>query len=231
VVTTRSRRKLKIVSTARLQRPTQPDQLPFSRQQLLRVRWSDAGLSRRRSGWILVFFRKFRQQYVRFINHVLGGFEHIALGAAAAGNPVVLHRRRETVKKRPNRYAAFAGLLRVAPTRLSELVERVEREDLSPTCSWRWQVASKCLGILGMERVGQAVAPRPRGFRNEIHSSDAAESLPADRKAMQATLYHKDPSACSAQASSLSFTPGAPQNPASFLGLQNLNLCPPALSL
>ena len=65
------------------------------------------------------------------------------------------------------------------------------------TQSWKWswdfllgkQMSNKKLGILGMGRIGRAVAKRAKGFGMEIHYHNRTK-LPADLE--DGAIYHKD---------------------------------------
>lgn len=64
------------------------------------------------------------------------------------------------------------GLILAAPRRLSEaaaLVRRNEWQGWTPTFLLGHRVNGKKLGIIGMGRIGQAVARRARGFGMEVH--------------------------------------------------------------
>jgi lactate dehydrogenase-like 2-hydroxyacid dehydrogenase len=72
-----------------------------------------------------------------------------------------------------------------------ELVRTGAWKPMSPDMLLGWQVGGKVLGILGMGRVGQAMARRGRGFGMKIHYHDRSE-LPAEIAGD--AIYHKDPS-------------------------------------
>jgi lactate dehydrogenase-like 2-hydroxyacid dehydrogenase len=95
---------------------------------------------------------------------------------------------------------------------------------LSPDMLLRWQVGGKVLGILGMGRVGQAVARRARGFGMKIHYYDTSE-LPAEIAGD--AVCHKDPAdlLCVSQFLSLH----APETPQTrhFLNAKAISLLPP----
>jgi lactate dehydrogenase-like 2-hydroxyacid dehydrogenase len=87
-----------------------------------------------------------------------------------------------------------------------------------------WQVGGKVLGILGMGRVGQAVARRARGFGMKIHYYDTSE-LPAEIAGD--AVYHKDPSDLLRASQFLSLH--APETPQThhFLNSKAISLLPP----
>jgi lactate dehydrogenase-like 2-hydroxyacid dehydrogenase len=71
-----------------------------------------------------------------------------------------------------------------------ELVRTGAWKPMSPDMLLGWQVGGKILGILGMGRVGQAVARRARGFGMRIHYSDASE---LSAEIVSDAIYHEDP--------------------------------------
>jgi lactate dehydrogenase-like 2-hydroxyacid dehydrogenase len=168
-----------------------PNQLPFNQQQLLSVAEGAAALfitpaDRLDSG----FFQKVSPT-VKVIATFSVGFEHIDLEAAA--------RRKIPVAYTPGvnheATADIAMLLLLGASRRAykaqELIRTGAWKPLSPDMLLGWQVGGKVLGILGMGRVGQAVARRARGFGMKIHYHDRSE-LPAEIAGD--AVYHKDPS-------------------------------------
>ncbi|MGA2696417.1 MAG: D-glycerate dehydrogenase [Terriglobales bacterium] len=126
---------------------------------------------------------------VRIIATYSVGFEHIDLEAAA--------RRKIPVAYTPGvnneATADIAMLLLLGASRRAyeaqELVRTGAWRPMSPDMLLGWQVGGKVLGILGMGRVGQAVARRARGFGMKIHYHDNSE-LPAE--IVGDAVYHKD---------------------------------------
>lgn len=97
------------------------------------------------------------------------GYDHIDVGAAADRNIVITN----TPDVLSDATAEIAMLLLVGAARGAHWGERMVRDD-------RWdvwsaieplgvQVTGKRLGILGMGRIGRALAKRARGFDMEIH--------------------------------------------------------------
>ena len=137
------------------------------------------------------FFQKLSPT-VKIIATYSVGFEHIDLEAAA--------RRKIPVAYTPGvnneATADIAMLLLLGASRRA-----YEAQELVRSGAWTqpmgtdmllgWQVGGKVLGILGMGRVGQALARRARGFGMKIHYSDTAE-LPAEITGD--AVYHEDPS-------------------------------------
>jgi len=151
------------------------------------------------------------------------GFEHIDLEAAA--------RRKISVAYTPgvnhDATADIAMLLLLGASRRAyeaqELVRTGAWKPLSPDMLLGWQVGGKVLGILGMGRVGQAVARRARGFGMKIHYSNGSE-LPAEIAGD--AVYHKDPSDLLRASQFLSLH--APETPQTrhFLNAKTINLLP-----
>jgi lactate dehydrogenase-like 2-hydroxyacid dehydrogenase len=120
------------------------------------------------------------------------GFEHIDLDAAARREIPVAY----TPGVNSEATADIAVLLLLGASRRA-----YEAQELVRTGAWKqplgtdmllgWQLGGKVLGILGMGRVGQAVARRARGFGMKIHYSNASE-LPAEIAGD--AVYHADPS-------------------------------------
>jgi len=154
------------------------------------------------------------------------GFEHIDLEAAA--------RRKIQVAYTPGvnneATADIAMLLLLGASRRAyeaqELVRTGTWKPLSPDMLLGWQVGGKVLGILGMGRVGQAVARRARGFGMKIHYYDTSE-LPAE--VTGDTVYHKDPSDLLRASQFLSLH--APETPQTrhFLNSRTISLLPPGV--
>jgi len=94
---------------------------------------------------------------------------------------------------------------------------------LSPNMLLGWQVGGKVLGILGMGRVGQALAQRARGFGMKIHYCNRSK-LPAEIAGD--AVYHKDPSDLLRISQFLSLH--APEKPETrhFLNSKTISLLP-----
>jgi lactate dehydrogenase-like 2-hydroxyacid dehydrogenase len=201
-----------------------PNQLPFSQQQLLSAAEGADALfitlaDRLDSG----FFEKVSRS-VRIIATYSVGFEHIDLEAAA--------RRKIPVAYTPGvnneATADIAMLLLLGASRRAyeaqELVRTGAWKPLAPDMLLGWQVGGKVLGILGMGRVGQAVARRARGFGMKIHYHDRSQ-LPAEIEGD--AVYHKDPSDLLRASQFLSLH--APETPQTnhFLNAKAISLLPP----
>jgi lactate dehydrogenase-like 2-hydroxyacid dehydrogenase len=102
------------------------------------------------------------------------GLDHIDLKAAASRNISVGY----TPGVNADATAEIAMLLMLGAARRA-----YEGQELVRTQSWSstsqpilgWQLSGKSLGILGMGRIGQAVAKRAMAFGMQIHYADTAE--------------------------------------------------------
>jgi lactate dehydrogenase-like 2-hydroxyacid dehydrogenase len=201
-----------------------PNQSPFNQEQLLSAAEGADALfitpaDRLDSG----FFQKVSST-VRIVATFSVGFEHIDLEAAA--------RRKIPVAYTPGvnheATADIAMLLLLGASRRAyeaqELVRTGAWKPLSPDMLLGWQVGGKTLGIMGMGRVGRAVARRARGFGMRIHYCDASE-LPAEIAG--GAVYHKDPSDLLRVSQFLSLH--APETPQTrhFLNSKTISLLPP----
>jgi lactate dehydrogenase-like 2-hydroxyacid dehydrogenase len=120
------------------------------------------------------------------------GYDHIDVKAAAARGLTVT----TTPEVLTDATADTAILLMLAAARRAGEGERLVRagkwDGWKPTQLLGTQVTGKRLGILGMGRIGQAVARRARGFDMTIHYSDIRR-LPPEIE--QSATYHADPDA------------------------------------
>src|SRR6266481_7954429 len=200
------------------------NEFPFSQQQLLSAaEGADALFITPADQLDSGFFQKVSST-VRIVATFSVGFEHIDLEAAA--------RRKIPIAYTPGvnheATADIAMLLLLGASRRAyeaqELVRTGAWKPLSPDMLLGWQVGGKVLGILGMGRVGQAVARRARGFGMKIHYSNASE-LPAE--VTGDTVYHKDPSDLLRASQFLSLH--APETPQTrhFLNSKAISLLPP----
>src|SRR6202050_1669868 len=201
-----------------------PNQFPFSQAQLLSAADGPDALFITPADWLdSGFFQKVSPTVKIIVTHSVG-FEHIDLEAAA--------RRKIPVAYTPGVHseatADIAMVLLLGASRRAyeaqELVRTGAWKPLSPDMLLGWQVGGKVLGILGMGRVGQALARRARGFGMKIHYSDTAE-LPAEITGH--AVYHKDPSDLLRVSKFLSLH--APESPETdhFLNSKTISLLPP----
>jgi lactate dehydrogenase-like 2-hydroxyacid dehydrogenase len=201
-----------------------PNQFPFSQQNLLSAtEGADALFIAPADRLDSEFFQKVSPT-VKIVATYSVGFEHIDLEAAA--------RRKISVAYTPGvnseATADIAMLLLLGASRRAyeaqELVRTGAWKPMSPDMLLGWQVGGKVLGILGMGRVGQAVARRARGFGMRIHYSDGSE-LPAEIAGD--AVYHEDPSGLLRASQFLSLH--APETPQTryFLNSKTISLLPP----
>jgi lactate dehydrogenase-like 2-hydroxyacid dehydrogenase len=200
-----------------------PNQFPFSQQKLLAVaEGADALFITPADRLDSAFFQKVSST-VKIIATYSVGFEHIDLEAAA--------RRKIAVANTPGvnseATADITMLLLLGASRRAyeaqELVRTGAWGPLSPDMLLGWQLGGKVLGILGMGRVGQAVARRARGFGMKIHYCDPSE-LPAE--IVGDAVYHKDSSHLLRASQFLSLH--APETPQTrhFLNSKTISLLP-----
>jgi glyoxylate reductase len=118
------------------------------------------------------------------------GFEHIDLEAAKKRGLIVTN----TPDVLTNATADVALLLILAAARRAYEGERLVRENnwvgWKPEFMLGTEVTGKRLGILGMGRIGEAVAKRARGFDMTIHYNKR-QRLPADQE--QGAIFHETP--------------------------------------
>jgi len=205
-----------------------PNQSPFSQQELLSAaEGADAMFITPADRLDSGFFQKVSST-VRIVATFSVGFEHIDLETAA--------RRKIPIAYTPGvnheATADIAMLLLLGASRRAyeaqELVRTGAWKPLSPDMLLGWQVGGKTLGIMGMGRVGRAVARRARGFGMRIHYCDASE-LPAEIAG--GAVYHKDPSDLLRASQFLSLH--APETPQTrhFLNSKAISLLPPGAIL
>jgi lactate dehydrogenase-like 2-hydroxyacid dehydrogenase len=201
-----------------------PNQLPFNQQELLSAAEGADALfitpaDRLDSG----FFQKVSPT-VKIVATYSVGFEHIDLEAAA--------RRKISIAYTPGvnseATADIAMLLLLGASRRAyeaqELIRTGAWKPLTPDMLLGWQVGGKALGILGMGRVGQAVACRARGFGMRIHYSDPSE-LPAEIAGD--AVYHKDPLDLLRASQFLSLHAPETSQTRHFLNTATISLLPP----
>src|SRR4051812_24880506 len=108
------------------------------------------------------------------------GFDHIDMQAAAERNIAIGYTPAEVT----DATADIAMLLLLGASRRAfeaqELVRSAEWTIPRAQALLGWQVTGKDLGILGMGRIGQAVAKRARGFGMKIHYSNPHQ-LPEEK--------------------------------------------------
>jgi lactate dehydrogenase-like 2-hydroxyacid dehydrogenase len=140
-----------------------PSQFPFSQQELLSAtEGADALFITPADRLDSEFFQKVSPT-LKIVATFSVGFEHIDLEAASRRNIPVAY----TPGVNSEATADIAMLLLLGASRRAyeaqELVRTGAWKPMSPDMLLGWQVGGKVLGILGMGRVGQAVARRARG--------------------------------------------------------------------
>jgi len=201
-----------------------PNQLPFDQQKLFSAaEGADAIFITPADRLDAGFFQKVSPT-VKIIATYSVGFEHIDLEAAARRKIPVAY----TPGVNSEATADIAMLLLLGASRRAyeaqELVRTGAWKPLSPDMLLGWQVGGKVLGILGMGRVGQAVARRARGFGMKIHYSNASE---LSAEIVGDAIYHEDPSDLLRASQFLSLH--APETPQTrhFLNSKAISLLPP----
>jgi lactate dehydrogenase-like 2-hydroxyacid dehydrogenase len=101
------------------------------------------------------------------------------------------------------------------------MVRNGEWTGWAPTQLLGTQVTGKRLGILGMGRIGRAVAERARGFAMQIHYSNRTR-LPADQE--KGAVFHADPEAMLKQIDILSINCPATPETTRFLDKRRIGL-------
>lgn len=101
------------------------------------------------------------------------------------------------------------------------MVRNGEWNGWAPTQLLGTQVTGKRLGILGMGRIGQAVADRARGFAMQIHYSNRKQ-LPAAQE--KGAVFHADPEAMLKQIDILSINCPATPETTRFLDKRRIGL-------
>jgi lactate dehydrogenase-like 2-hydroxyacid dehydrogenase len=201
-----------------------PNQFLFSQKDLLAAAEGAAGLFITPADRLDSEFFQNVSPTVKIIATYSVGFEHIDLEAAARRKIPVAY----TPGVNSEATADIAMLLLLGASRRAyeaqELVRTGAWKPLNPDMLLGWQVGGKVLGILGMGRVGQAVARRARGFGMTIHYYDTSE-LPAEIAGD--AVYHKDPVDLLRVSQFLSLH--APETPQThhFLNSKAINLLPP----
>jgi lactate dehydrogenase-like 2-hydroxyacid dehydrogenase len=201
-----------------------PNQFPFSQEKLLSVAEGADALFVTPADHLNSEFFKNVSSSLRIVATFSVGFEHIDLAAAETRKIPVAY----TPGVNNEAAADIAMLLLLGASRRAyeaqELVRTRAWKPLSPDMLLGWQVGGKCLGILGMGRVGQAVARRARGFGMKIHYHDRSE---LSAEIAGDAVYHKDPSDLLHVSQFLSLH--APETPQTrhFLNAKAISLLPP----
>ncbi|MBL8907628.1 MAG: D-glycerate dehydrogenase [Rhizobiales bacterium] len=133
-------------------------------------------------------FLKRLPESIRIIATFSVGFDHVDLTAAKARGLAVTN----TPDVLTNATADIALLLMLGAARGAYWGERMVREAnwgaWSPTHPLGHDVSGKRLGILGMGRIGRAVARRAKGFDMDLHYHNRSDVPEADKLGAR---YHK----------------------------------------
>ncbi len=151
------------------------------------------------------------------------GYDHIDINAATVAGLTVTN----TPDVLTDATADIALLLLLGAARGAYWGDRMVRTDTwgawAPTGPLGIEVTGKRLGILGMGRIGQAVADRARAFNMEIHYSKRSQ-LPADLE--KGAIYHESVEELLAQSQFLSINCASTPETHKLLGRKNINLLP-----
>ncbi len=128
-------------------------------------------------------------EQMRLIANFGVGVDHIDLTACAERNLAVTNTPGVLTEDTADLTLA---LLLAAPRRLVEgerLVRTGKWEGWSPTFMMGHRIAGKRLGIIGMGRIGQAVARRARGFAMSVHYHNRRRVHPEIEEELEATWW------------------------------------------
>src|SRR6201990_357731 len=135
------------------------------------------------------FFRRVSSS-IKAISTYSVGVDHIDMHAAGERNIAIGYTPAEVT----DATADIAMLLLLGASRRAfeakELIRHGEWPIPRAQALLGWQVTGKILGILGMGRIGQAVAKRARGFGMKIHYSNPHQLLAGEAGD---AVFHADP--------------------------------------
>ncbi len=151
------------------------------------------------------------------------GYDHIDVNAAAAAGLTVTN----TPDVLTDATADIALLLLLGAARGAYWGDKMVRTDTwgawSPTGPLGIEFSGKKLGILGMGRIGQAVADRARAFNMEIHYSKRTK-LPEELE--KGAIYHENVESLLAQSQFLSINCASTPETHKLLNRENIALMP-----
>jgi lactate dehydrogenase-like 2-hydroxyacid dehydrogenase len=133
-----------------------------------------------------VFFERVSKT-VKVISTYSVGLDHIDLKAAAARNISIGY----TPGVNADATAEIAMLLMLGAARRAyegQKLVRTQSWNLTSQAILGWQLSGKSLGILGMGRIGQAVATRARAFGMQIHYANPVE---LSQNIVEDSIYHR----------------------------------------
>jgi len=168
---------------------TNPDDAPMSREDLVRAAREADVLAPTLGDALDADFFAACGDRMKLVANFGAGVDHIDVAAAAA--------RGVTVTNTPSVLAEDAAdmamaLILATPRRLVEGVRALENGSFkgwSPTWMLGRRVGGKKLGIIGLGRVGQAVASRAKAFGLEIHYHNRTPANPHVADALGATYW------------------------------------------
>ncbi len=151
------------------------------------------------------------------------GYDHIDINAAAAAGLTVTN----TPDVLTDATADIALLLLLGAARGAYWGDKMVRTDTwgawAPTGPLGIEVSGKRLGILGMGRIGQAVATRARAFKMEIHYSKRTR-LPEELE--KGAIFHPTVESLLAQSQFLSINCASTPETHKLLNRENIALLP-----
>ena len=160
---------------------------------------------------------------IRIISTFSVGYEHIDVGAAKARGIIITN----TPDVLTDATADIALLLMLGAARRAHEGERMVREatwsSWAPTGMIGTHMTGKRLGILGMGRIGRAVAKRARGFDMEIHYTNRRR-LPPEQE--QGALFHETAEEMFPNSDFLSINCPATAETHHFLNAERIRLLP-----
>lgn len=118
------------------------------------------------------------------------GVDHIDVAAARAKNIVVTNTPNVLTEDTAD---ITMALILAAPRRMAEgtrLMQSDAWQGWTPTFMMGKRVAGKKLGIVGMGRIGQAVAERAKGFRLHVHYHKRERLHESLENQLEATYWH-----------------------------------------
>jgi lactate dehydrogenase-like 2-hydroxyacid dehydrogenase len=158
---------------------------------------------------------------VRAIATFSVGTDHLALAAAKARGITVTN----TPDVLTEATAETTMLLLLGAARRAAEGERMVREGRwtgwTPTQLMGIQVSGKKLGILGMGRIGRAVARMARGFLMEVHYHNRSRLAP---ELEQGAIYHSDASSMLSAIDMLALTAPGGASLANWLNAERISL-------
>ncbi|MEM8752926.1 MAG: D-glycerate dehydrogenase [Pseudomonadota bacterium] len=126
---------------------------------------------------------------LKLIANYGAGFDHIDVATARSRGMIVTNTPGVLTEDTADMTMA---LILAIPRRLAEgaaLIQSGEWSGWSPTALMGHRVSGKRLGVVGMGRIGQAVARRARAFGMQIHYHNRRRLRPETEEALEATFW------------------------------------------